>query len=127
MSILFNTFRNRLFATVMAGLALSNVALAGHGHGGGGGGGGKSFSGFSGKGAVMQGVAPAMKNFSAPKMMSQQQVMKSTQSNFINKQFGKVQTLNGPVTGKFDAKKLGSPKLGGSSLGSLKSSDSFKK
>jgi len=104
MSILLNTFRNRLFATVVAGLALSNVALAGHG-----GGGGKSFGGGMATGRMTQPV----KNFVAPKMVGQQQLMKSTQSNFVSKNFGKVQTLNSPVT-------LGKP-------GTAKSSDLFKK
>ncbi|HTM54300.1 MAG TPA: CARDB domain-containing protein [Pirellulales bacterium] len=105
MSILLNTFRNRLFSTVVAGLAMSNVALAGHG----GGGGGKSFGGGMATGRMTQPV----KSFVAPKMVSQQQLMKNTQSNFVSKNFGKVQTLNSPAT-------LGKP-------GTAKTSDLFKK
>src|SRR4051794_10847089 len=115
MSILFNTFRNRLFATIVAGLALSNVALAGHGHSGGGG--GKSFGG--GQGMAMQRMTQPVKNFSAPKMTSQPQLMKNTQSNFVSKSFGNLQTLKStPTLGKFDTKKLGS-----TSLGTVKTSD----
>src|SRR4051812_30483320 len=126
MSILLNTFRNRLFATIVAALAMTNVTFAGHGHSGGG---GKSFGGGGG-GMTMQRMSSPAKTF-APKMISQQQVMKSTQSNFVNKNFGKVQTLSSPTLGKNNVTSLKSSlttkKLGSTSLGTSTASDLFKK
>src|SRR3954453_22728062 len=113
MTILFNTFRNCLFAPLVAGLAMTNVTFAGQGNKGGN----KNFKSSGGnKGAAMKSFsapkksfsAPAKnfsapkKSFSAPKMIAKTPIMKSGgKSNFSNKQFGKTQTFKStPTLGK---------------------------
>lgn len=68
MTIRFNTFRIRMFATIVAGLAMTNVTFAKAG--------GKGFGGFSGaKSLGVQRIAPAVKSF-APKMVVKSPIMK---------------------------------------------------
>jgi len=122
MTIRFNTFRNRFFATIVAAVAMTNVTFAKSGGGGGKGfGGGKSFSGAK---------SMAVKNF-APKMIAKQPVLKSGQTNFANKNFGNVkslgvQKLNSSSFGTMKSS-LNTSKLTSKSFGQLKSSDLFKK
>ncbi|HTM52594.1 MAG TPA: CARDB domain-containing protein [Pirellulales bacterium] len=122
MTIRFNTFRNRFFATIVAALAMTNVTFAKSGGGGGKGfGGGKSFSGAK---------SMAVKNF-APKMIAKQPALKSGQANLVNKNFGNVkslgvQKLNSSSFGTMKSS-LNASKLTSKSFGQLKSSDLFKK
>lgn len=84
MTIRFNTFRNRMFATIVAGLAMTNVTFAK--------GGGKGFGGFSGaKSLGVQRIAPAVKNF-APKMVAKSPIMKIGQTKLSSSSLGTMKS-----------------------------------